>query len=71
MVLIALSRILKKGADLPSPRSEILIDPRYLFGLLTHIYHWNNAEVGSQYVTRRVPNIFNRTAQGFLNYLAI
>ena len=62
---------LKKGVELPSPRSEIFIDPRYLFGLLTHIYHWNNAEVGSQYVTHRVPNIFNRKAQGFLNYLTI
>lgn len=56
---------------LPTPRSEIYIDPRYLFGLLTHIYHWNNAEVGSQYTTRRFPNVFNRKVQGFLNYLAI
>ena len=56
---------------LPTPRSEIIIDPRYLFGLLTHIYHWNNAAIGSQYNTRRKPNSFNRKAQAFLNYLAI
>jgi UDP-MurNAc hydroxylase len=61
----------EKSAPLPTPRSEIIIDPRYLFGLLTNIYHWNNAEVGSQYDTRRTPNIFNRKAQAFLNYLAI
>lgn len=61
----------EKSSSLPSPRSEIIIDPRYLFGLLTNIYHWNNAEVGSQYDTRRTPNIFNRKAQAFLNYLAI
>lgn len=58
-------------SDLPKPRSEIIIDPRYLFGLLTHIYHWNNAEVGSQYETRRTPNILNRKAQAFLNHLTL
>jgi UDP-MurNAc hydroxylase len=58
-------------SNLPTPNSQILIDPRYLFGLLTNIYHWNNAEVGSQYNTRRMPNILNRKAQAFLNYLAI
>lgn len=54
-----------------TPRSEIYIDPRYLFGLLTNVYHWNNAEVGSQFDTRRVPNIFNRKVQSFLNFLSI
>jgi len=54
-----------------TPRSEIYIDPRYLFGLLTHIYHWNNAEVGSNYRTRRFPNIFNRSVQNFLNFLTV
>jgi UDP-MurNAc hydroxylase len=54
-----------------SPRSEIYIDARYLFGLLTNVYHWNNAEVGSQYNTRRFPNIFDRNVQTFLNYLVI
>jgi len=58
-------------SKLPLPHSQILIDSRYLFGLLTNVYHWNNAEVGSQYNTRRVPNSFNRKAQSFLNYLAI
>jgi hypothetical protein len=60
-----------KSAPLPTPRSEIIIDPRYLFGLLTNVYHWNNAEVGSQYDTRRTPNNLNRKAPAFLNYLAI
>ncbi len=64
-------RFVTGEAPLPTPRSEILIDPRYLFGLLTHIYHWNNAEVGSQFHTRRTPNIFNRQAQTFLNYLCV
>jgi len=53
------------------PRSEIDIDPRYLFGLLTGVYHWNNAEVGSQYRTRRFPNQFNRSAQAYLNFLVL
>ncbi|KAA3631730.1 MAG: hypothetical protein DWQ08_04490, partial [Proteobacteria bacterium] len=56
---------------LPSPRSEIRIDIRYLFGLLTHVYHWNNAEVGSQFTVRRFPNQLNRAAQRFLNFLAV
>jgi UDP-MurNAc hydroxylase len=56
---------------LPEPRSEIRIDPRYLFGLLTAVYHWNNAEVGSQFETRRFPNQFNSRAQSFLTFLHI
>jgi UDP-MurNAc hydroxylase len=50
------------------PRSEIVIDPRYLLGLLTCIFHWNNAEVGSQFFTTRVPDHFDRDAQSFLNF---
>jgi UDP-MurNAc hydroxylase len=65
-----LIRFAKNISDLPEPRSEIYIDPRYLFGLLANVYHWNNAEVGSQYNTRRIPNELNRAAQLFLNYLA-
>lgn len=63
--------LVNQSALLPNPRSEIIIDPRYLFGLLTNVYHWNNAEVGSQYFTRRSPNVFNRRAQSFLNCLTI
>ena len=61
------------GAKLASitPRSEVTVDPRYLFGLLTHVYHWNNAQVGSQYQTRRFPNQMNRNAENFLNFLAV
>ena len=52
--------------------SEIKIDYRYLYGLLTTIYHWNNAEVGSHFFTKRVPlDNFNPKAQSFLNFLAI
>lgn len=36
-----------RGFDELSPRLEIRIDDCYLFGLLTRLYHWNNAEVGS------------------------
>lgn len=57
--------------EFPFPRSVIQIDPRYLFGLLVGIYHWNNAEVGSQYQVRRSPNSYQKTAQEFLNFLCI
>jgi len=53
------------------PRSDIEIDPRYLFGLLTGVYHWNNAEVGSQYETRRFPNQYNLAAQSYLNFFVL
>ena len=58
-------------SDLPNPKSIINIDERYLFGLLTHVYHWNNAEVGSQFFVKRVPNTNNPKAQNFLNFLTI
>jgi hypothetical protein len=44
---------------------------RYLFGLLTGLFHWNNAEVGSQFQTRRIPDQFSREAQNFLNFLTV
>ena len=53
------------------PVSEIIIDYKYLFGLLTGIYHWNNAEVGSMFFTKRKPDVFNRKAQQFLNFFSI
>ena len=53
------------------PRSEIHIDLRYLFGLLTGVFHWNNAEVGSQFMTQRIPDTFNRDAQAFLNFFHV
>jgi UDP-MurNAc hydroxylase len=73
----------KRGAEVPiqfcepaevhhlEPRSEINIDPRYLFGLLTGVYHWNNAEIGSQFQTRRYPNQMNRKAESFLNFFVV
>jgi UDP-MurNAc hydroxylase len=64
-------KFVQTGGVFPEPRSEIFIDPRYLFGLLTHVFHWNNAEVGSQYETRRYPNVLNRSAQTFLNYFCV
>ena len=57
--------------ELPVPRSEIDIDSRYLFGLLTKIYHWNNAEIGSQFNTRTFPDKNNRVEKKFLYYLTV
>ena len=52
--------------------SEIIIDYRYLYGLLTTIYHWNNAEIGSHYFTKRVPlRNFKRKVQSYLNFFCI
>lgn len=38
------------------PRIEFFIDDRYLFGLITRLYHWNNGGAGAQYRCRRVPD---------------
>lgn len=54
-----------------APRCEIAIDERYLFGLLTRLYHWNNAEIGSHYRSRRVPDVYRRDAYGFLHYMQV
>lgn len=59
-----------KGGPI-SGESLIEIDYRYLFGLITGIYHWNNAEVGSQYMTTRVPDEYNRSVQRFLNFFTV
>ena len=53
------------------PRSEVTIDHRYLFGLLTGVFHWNNAESGSHLQVRRIPNAYSRDAQNFLNFLTV
>ena len=53
------------------PRSEIEIDLRYLFGLVTGLYHWNNADVGSQYRPRRYPDAYVREAQGYLSFFHV
>ncbi len=49
-----------------NPRHEIFIDQRYLFGLMTHLYHWDNAAIGSHFRVRRVPDIFRRDLHAFL-----
>jgi UDP-MurNAc hydroxylase len=64
-------QMIYNSEQLPEPRSEISIDLRYLFGLLTGLFHWNNAEVGSQFQTRRIPDQFSREAQNFLNFLTV
>lgn len=53
------------------PRSEITVDLRYLYGLLTGVFHWNNAEVGSQYRTHRVPDVFQREFSAFMSFFHV
>jgi UDP-MurNAc hydroxylase len=52
-----------------TPRSEIYIDLRYLYGLLVGTYRWGNAEIGSQFMTRRYPDVYIEEVQNYLNYL--
>jgi UDP-MurNAc hydroxylase len=53
------------------PRLEIFIDDRYLFGLLTRLYHWNNAVGGSQFRSRRTPDVYRRDVADFIDVLQV
>ena len=53
------------------PRCEIRIDPRYFFGLLSGLYHWNNAEIGSHYRSRRVPDVYKPEVYRLLDRLHV
>lgn len=64
------SELRSSVADLEN-RSEIHADLRHLYGLLTHTFHWNNAQIGSHLITRRYPNRHNRAVPRFLDYLAV
>jgi hypothetical protein len=55
----------------PVVRSEIYIERKALFAVLTGVCHWNNYEVGSVFFTRREPDIFDRGMQRYLNFLAV
>lgn len=54
-----------------TPRLEVMLDERYLFGLLSRLYHWNNAEVGSLYRSRRVPLDYRSDVYRFLDSLQV
>jgi UDP-MurNAc hydroxylase len=49
--------------------SEIIIDYRLLFGLLTSLYHWNNIEASSSFNTRRHPvGNYQKPVHNYLNF---
>lgn len=54
-----------------SPRLEHVVDERHLYGLLTRLYHWNNAEIGSHLDTTRVPDRYRPEVHVFLNHLHV
>ena len=54
-----------------SPRTEIVIDNRHMFGLLTGVFHWNNAFVGSHYAERRHPDEYDPNVENFINFFHI
>ena len=49
----------------------IFIKKSLLISLLLGIEHWDNAEKGSMYMSRRTPDIFVRKAQSFLHFFCI
>ncbi len=63
--------ICDRDDEIPEPFRCIFIDSRYLFGLLTNIYHWNNADVGSQYYSCLSSQYADYKAQTFLHFLTV
>ena len=55
---------------LETARSIITISPSLFFLLLTGVFHWNNAEIGSLFTTRRQGD-YSRHAQNFLDHFAV
>ena len=49
----------------------IEIESKLLTSLLLGLEHWDNAEKGSMYLSKRTPDIFSREAQSFLHFLTI
>lgn len=50
----------------PLPDLDVTVDPRYLAGLLSGRWHWNNAEIGSHLRCRRQPDIYRPEVHHFL-----
>lgn len=53
------------------PGVQINIDYRLFFGLLTCLYHWNNASIGSLFTSKRMPYQYNKKALNFLNFFSL
>ena len=49
----------------------IRIDSRYMYGLLTRKYHWNNAEIGSHFSFYRFPETYDHRVYDLLNFLHV
>lgn len=58
-------------AEALTPREEVTIDPRHLFGLLTGLYSWNVAQGASLLQCRRVPDVYRAEVYEALNHLHI
>jgi UDP-MurNAc hydroxylase len=54
-----------------SPRSEVVLDPKYLFGLITGVFHWNNAQSGSHLRITRTPDVYVEEIENFLYFLHV
>ena len=53
------------------PNTTIEIDYRLLFGLLTGLYHWDNASIGSLYRSKRNPQKYFEQVMKFLIYFKL
>tara|TARA_B100001989_G_scaffold32019_1_gene19050 strand:- start:29913 stop:31193 length:1281 start_codon:yes stop_codon:yes gene_type:complete len=52
--------------------TKLLLDYRLFYGLMTGVYHWNNAEVGSLITWRRSPkSYYLPEVRKFLNFLTV
>ena len=42
------------------PRVEVILDARYLFGMLTRLYNANSVRIGSLCQFKCVPNVYDK-----------
>jgi UDP-MurNAc hydroxylase len=60
-----------EAVDSFSPRSEVYMDTRYLYGLIKQKYQWQHAQAGSHLMIRQYPDCFDEDVQSFMNALFV
>lgn len=57
--------------EILTPRSVVSLEKRLLFALLSGVYHWNNAQVGSLLSIRRHPDIYVQEVEYAFSFLSV
>jgi hypothetical protein len=55
----------------PVSLTSIFVQRQHLYFALTGLMHWNNLRTGSLLLQRRLPNIFDKSVDRYINYLSL